>query len=187
MNQNEQDYQEELQFVKDFIKHKVLITDYPYHESYRKTLSKEYTHLHGKLLVIGSGPLPLSMYMVGGFVDGLDCSEEAVDYGKRFLKKAHGVDFSIYCERAELFSSYEKYDSILLTLEAGAKEDSKRLILDKLPHNMKQGATLLVRSSNTEGDFVNATHLLESLEGFTLVDKLSVFDGLSTSFVLTKV
>lgn len=185
MNQNEQDYQEELQFVKDHLQNKMLISDYPYYKSYDETTFKELNYLHGKLLVVGSGPLPLTMYMLGGMVDGLDSSFEAVDYGNRFLRKAGICDFTLHCAEAELFNSYKNYDSILLTLEAGPTLESKAQVLDKLYSDMKVGANLIVRSSNTEGDFVNAQSLIASTK-FKLVDTLSVFDGLSTSFVLTK-
>lgn len=178
---NKQDYQLELAFAKKLIARQVKLSDYPYYKSYVKTLKAEARHIKdpGRHLVIGCGPLPLSMLLIKGCT-GLDRSVEAINTASEIVDNSSTLIYG----KAEKFLDYSSFYSILLTLESGDTPAKKRSILKHIHNIVDFNTVLIVRSSVTK-DFVNADRIINT-DMWNVVDKLSVFDGLSVSYILTK-
>lgn len=180
---NKQDYDLELKFAKKYLVGDVELTDFKYLDSYVDTIWKEKKYFNpNKGLVIGCGPLPLSMILSGPNVHGIDSSLKACKIAHRVVAIHHECSTIIYPMRAEDFCGYSKYNSILLTLEAGTTTRKKKQILKHIHSHMNDNAKLIVRSSNTPG-YTNVDKAIDK-ELFDVVDVLDIFDGLSKSYIL---
>lgn len=191
-------FDEELKFALKFIEDdNTIIEEAPYYHSYFHTVKKEvgYMKEDGVTLVIGTGPVPLTLILLQesytnygvklNGVYGIDSSRKAVALGQYIVEglfEGREDGPSIYEQPGEE-ASIVWYDNILVTLEAGSSSASKNKLLKHLAEKADSDAVIIVRSSNTD-DFVNCKRMIKKL--FTIVDRVDIFDGLSTSFILKK-
>lgn len=182
---NKEDFKLELAFAKKYLRGEVNLEDFTYWKSYVSTLDKERKYISGEVLVVGCGPLPLSVFMASTRADGLDKSKRAVNYANKVWHRYRGkTDYCAIHSNAEDFDAYRHYDSILLTLEAGTTLKKKRKILNVIHSHIQGDAFLIMRSSKTP-EFVQVEEAIDASQ-WIIVDRFDVFDGLSTSFVLQK-
>lgn len=183
---SQKDYSLELEFAKKYLKNEVKIEDFPYINSYESTLDCEGEYIMpGKTLVIGCGPLPITM-LLSGFTCGLDKSKTAIKYSAMVIDKYMGEASDsclIHC-KADRFKRYGEYNSIIITLEAGDTLNVKRKILNTIGYQMREDAVIIVRSSKGS-DFINARKAID-LSTFTILNSFDIFNGLSESIVIKK-
>lgn len=175
------DFNEELKFAKRFVKGEVEIEDYPYYKSYLKTIKKEKVWLKDEMLVVGVGPFPITMLLLGEGMDGIDQSAKALRLARPVLCRLSN-DFALGKCKAEKFPHYRDYESILLTLEAGTTQKKKQDILNNIHSQLNEGTVVIVRSSNTP-DFIDVNI---DKDKWNVLKVLNVFDGLSKSYVIKK-
>lgn len=175
------DFNEEVAFAKRFVKGEVEIEDYPYYKSYLKTVKKEKAWLKGDVLVVGVGPLPITMLLLGEGTEGIDQSAKALRLARPVLNRLRNY-FALGKYKAEKYYFYRDFDSILLTLEAGTTQKKKQDILNNIHSQLNEGTVVIVRSSNTP-DFINVNI---DKDKWTVLKVLNVFDGLSKSYVIEK-
>lgn len=172
----------EVSFAKKLVEGEVKITDYPYYKSYRKTLNIEKTYLPSPVAVLGSGPLPLSLILLKSSYAinvGLDSSKKAVNLSKSVLSSI-GALRDVLLVKAELYADYDEFRSILVTLGAGDTQKKKEKILNNVYTQIGPNTNVVVRSSNAD----NFIKVSLDTKKWKIIKELSIFDGLSTSYVL---
>ena len=186
-DENEEDYENELIFIKKLINGEVNINEFEHYDDYYNTLSKEKGAIKGNTLFIGSGPFPISPIILNSFninVDGMDYSEEAVKISKNALDILNLSSYiNIFHADATTYDGYSKYDTIIVALEAGHTLDLKKSILDNIDNQISEDSNILIRSSNTD-IFVNVSDYIKSK--FDIVQEIEIFGGLSSTFVVKK-
>lgn len=103
-----------------------------------------------KVLIIGSGPLPLSAYelhrQTGAHVDHVDSSPEAIHLCSQVMKQLNASS-KYYEASGESVVLGDTYDLVLIAALAGNTADEKQRIIDTiLPHLAKKGR-IAVRSA----------------------------------------
>ena len=182
---NKEDFNLELAFAKRLLKGEVKLKDFPYYKSYADTIKKEKKYLGHNCIVVGCGPLPLSMILLGEYADGFDISKTASSMARKMLNRVPKDTGLIWKCTASKFEYYGLYDSILLTLEAGTTLRKKEAILKQIYNNIQPNTIVVVRSSNTE-DFVKSSAAIDTDYKFDIVDSFPIFNGMSTSYVIKK-
>lgn len=183
-----QDYNYEKDFSDKLLSGKENIRNFDYYNDYEKTVSDESKLIpkEGKKIFIGGGPIPISPMLMkknhGIQFDVLDYNPEAVDIGKKVLKKEK-TDLKVVRGDATNYD-FSGYDTVFLSLEAGHTSELKKKILDNIKNSGVK--TVIARSSaDTEkgGDFVNTEKLLENAN-FEIVKKIPSFGGLGQTLLI---
>lgn len=103
-----------------------------------------------KVLIVGSGPLPLTAYelfrQTGAQVHQVDVSEKAADLGKRVCD-ALGMQTSYYVGSGEEVRLSERYDLILIAALAGDNIEAKQAIIDNVLPSLRPQGRFVVRSA----------------------------------------
>lgn len=166
------------------------IKDFPHYKSYVKTVKAESKYVRGIVLLVGCGPLPLTAICLDNLnksdihrIRMMDKDWQSVEIANNVCP-IRGKIHNVYVRDATSPDVYGGYNTIILTLEAGNSLKNKRDIINNIHSQMNSDSTLIVRSSNTS-DYVNTSKVISS-GMFNIVDKISVFDGLSTSYILQK-
>lgn len=187
-NENQLDYEIELEFSKRILNNSDRLENFQYYQDYFNSLALEAQAVKGKILFIGSGPLPLSGILlqkfIGSKIDMLDYDSLAVDYGQAIIQKLGlAENLSVIRGDAQFFERCNDYNSIILALEAGINIELKSLILNKILATARPDAKILVRSSNQTGGvdglgFVNSSNLVKSFSR-----RIPTFGGYSSTYV----
>jgi nicotianamine synthase len=141
------------------------------------------------LLFIGSGPLPLSAYLLAsehGFkVDMVDSSEEAHVCAMSWIGKLphHENLCCLHCE-AENLGSLGDYDGVVLAALVGVEEADKTHIVTHLARQMLPRQPLLLRSANGLKRLLYPEILPSQLTGFDIQEIWHPEDDVINSVVL---
>ena len=184
-DENDDDYNDELVFIKKVLNNEAKPEEYEAYNDYASTLKSESGAIKGKTLFIGSGPYPVSPIILHNFgvnVDGMDYSGEAVEISKQVLKKMN-LNIPIFQADGTTYKGYGNYDTIIVALEAGNTVQLKEAILNNISSQVDSHTNILVRSSNTSM-FVNVADYLTN--NFNIISKIPIFSGMSTTFVVSK-
>ncbi len=186
--ESDKDYADEKVFAQRIIQKEVKLEGFQYYKDYVSTVAKESQLISGKTLFIGSGPVPLTPILLktnhGIDVDALEYNSEAVQISKKLLEIL-GIDFNIILGDAITFKGYARYQTIMVSLEAGTNENLKRAIFDNIKSQITPHTNVIIRGSNTaanETSFPNVEKYVHSY--FEVVKKIPVFGNLSTTYVL---
>lgn len=175
------DYNQELEFAKSGQP----IETHPFFEEYKDTTNKEAEFVTGKTLYVGSGPVPFTPILLkrkGVDVTGLDISKEANDLGEKVSSSSNAPINTITEDAKD--TDYSQFDTIIVALEAGSTVSDKEQILNRIQNTAKQGATVIVRSSNSENapnEFVNSSDIFSKY--FSKQSEVPIFGGLSSSII----
>lgn len=132
---------------------------FPYIDNYKALAEREISLIAGtglqlsashRILVIGSGPLPLSAIelhtQTGAQVDQVDSSERAANKGKQVCK-ALGMDTHYYVGGGESITLSGVYDVILIAALAGSTKGEKQRIVDNVLPHLAAGGRIIIRSA----------------------------------------
>lgn len=132
---------------------------FPYRDNYRELTKRELflTNKSGltltakhKVLMIGSGPLPLSAYEMhhqsGASIDHVDPSQEAINLCQQLNTSLgiHGSYFEAYGQNVAL---HKTYDLILIAALAGETAGDKQKILENVLPYLSDEGRIVVRSA----------------------------------------
>jgi hypothetical protein len=196
-NENEDDYNDEIEWAKAILERNARLEDYVYYPDYVRTIAKEAALVSGgRVLFIGGGPVPLTpilLYQNHGIrCDAMDYDKQAVQLGTAVLHKLEeqipGVSsIKVFFGDGTKFNSYAQYSTIMVALEAGINEQVKKAIFDNIKSQISPQTTILIRGSNSadavDGEsFTNVEGYVGSY--FSVLKKVPVFSNLSTSYLL---
>lgn len=196
-NENEDDYNDELEWASAIIEEGARLEDYVYYPDYVRTIAKEASMINGnRVLFIGGGPVPLTpilMYQNHGILaDAMDYDKQAVQIGRmvldRLSEQIPGVNrIKVFHGDGSRFTGYANYDTIMLALEAGINEQVKRAIFEQIKAQISPQTTVLIRGSNSSDavdgeNFTNVEGYVGSY--FSILKRVPVFSNLSTSYLL---
>lgn len=135
------------------------LKSFPYIQNYKELVRREIDEVSKSglivddkslVLVVGSGPLPLTSYEIvhqtGAHVDNVDSSPEAIKLSEQFCPTC-GLDMSHYCCKGEDLSAHDQYDLIVLAAMAGGSDADKQKIIDNLSKYLKPSGRILIRSA----------------------------------------
>lgn len=196
-NENEDDYNDEIEWAKAIIERGARLENYVYYPDYVRTIAKEASLIKGnRVLFIGGGPVPLTpilMYQNHGIkCDAMDYDQQAIQLGQMVLNKLAqqipGVNgIKVFFGDGTQFKNYGQYDTIMIALEAGINQQVKTAIFENIKAQISPQTTVLIRGSNAldavDGEsFTN----VEGYVGthFSVLKRVPVFSNLSTSYLL---
>lgn len=103
-----------------------------------------------KVLVIGSGPLPLSAYelhrQTGVHIDHVDSSHEAMELCKQFME-GFEIAANYYEAPGESVELQDTYDLILIAALAGSAAHDKQKIIDTVMLYLAENGRIVIRSA----------------------------------------
>jgi len=184
------DFQLEERFARQYLAGRAKLSDFPYYKSYVSTIAAEAAFLREpkRILFIGSGPVPLSAILFArkfprAQVDIMDVDPAALHTGATVARKAGtplGRELSM---DAATCPTYPEYDVVVMSLEAGPTETSKRAVLSNLFSCVGRDAIVLLRGSRDAGGetFVRTRELLP--DNAAVLDTVTTFDGFGETIV----
>lgn len=136
------------------------LQSFPYLTNYQQLTVRELKFVqrsglaHDKIsrvLVIGSGPLPLTAYELGqnldAVIDQVDSSKKATKLGRR-VGAALTFDSQYYVGKGEAVVLENSYDLILIAALAGETTEAKQAIIDNVLPHLNQGGRIIIRSAH---------------------------------------
>lgn len=155
------------------------LEDFPYLEEYRLLVDQEMALLKNlvseprRVLFIGSGPLPLSAYLMATEheieVDMLDADSHTHTCARGWLSRddAHHKLTCVHADARIFQGDMTSYDAIILASLAGVQEEDKQAIIGNLSSTMAPGQSLLLRSVHGLKRILYPEVRAEYLQGFT--------------------
>ncbi|PZP39306.1 MAG: hypothetical protein DI585_04500 [Pseudomonas fluorescens] len=155
------------------------LAEFPYYAEYEALAAKEIELLtqHAahpqRVLFVGSGPLPLSAYMMAkNFevkVDMLDIESHAHTCAMRWVTHTPERRF-LNCIHSDIrnVTNFANYDAIFLAALAGVSATEKQEILAHLAQHMHAGQALVVRSADGLRRILYQQLTEETLSDFTV-------------------
>jgi nicotianamine synthase len=135
------------------------LRSFPYLDNYEELTKREVEliehsglklHSKQKALVVGSGPLPLSAYVLhcqtGIRIDHVDSSSEAIQLCEQ-LMDCLGVSSNYYEALGESVELQDTYDLILIAALAGSTAKDKQKIIDTVLPHLAEGGRIVIRSA----------------------------------------
>lgn len=189
-----QDFELEDKFADRFLAGQVALTEFPYYDSYVRTIDAESSLIDGKpkrIIFIGSGPVPLSAILYSrkfpkARVDIVDIDKDALKKGAKVAKKAGTPLGKQIAGDAATIKGLSNYGVVVVALEAGPTEATKRAVLHGLLADVGPRTQVLLRGSRDEPSggmlFVNTRKLLPS--NATIIGSVPTFDGFSETFAV---
>lgn len=184
-DENQDDFDDEMEFAARLINKEMSLEGFKYYKDYQDTVASEAKLVSGRVLFIGSGPVPLTAILLkrdhGVNVVGMEYDAVAARASQKLLEIL-GVDMQIIVADARKFTGYSGFDTIMVALEAGPTEQTKREIFSNIQSQISPSTLILIRGSNTT--------MFPGVEGyvgdyFTVKRKIPVFSNLSTSYLLS--
>ncbi len=182
----EEDYNVEKAFAQKVISGQASLEQFPYFDDYRTTMATEHQKSGGgPVLFIGGGPVPISAILLATdhhmSTTVMELMPEAVQLSNALIKKLGISGIRVLQGDGRVFSGYGQYKTIYVALEAGPTRETKEAIFTQIAKQVTPNTTLLVRGSAND-DFLRVDDFVGT--HFSVVDKVSVFSGYSTTFVL---
>lgn len=169
------------------------LREFPYLDNYMELTRRELElveasglSLNGShaVLVIGSGPLPLSAFEMnrqsGVRVDHVDSSREAIALC-RDISTALGVESAYYHALGHEVVPNKKYDLVLVAALAGASTDDKQRIIDNILPFLKHDGRIVVRSAKDNRELLYPAIEATALSGVRLLKEYHPTDYIINS------
>lgn len=188
-DENVDDFSDEMEFASRLIKREMALEGFKYYGDYVKTVAAEAGMISGRCLFVGSGPVPLTAILLkknhGIDVVGMEYDAGAASMSRKLLEILE-VSFPIIVADARKFTGYAGFGTIMVALEAGPTEETKREIFENIRSQISPSTSVLIRGSNLGG----GAGKFPGVEGyvgdyFTVMKKVPVFSNLSTSYLLS--
>lgn len=187
-----EDFQKEDDFAASYLKDKIGLEEFPYYKDYEKTVNAEADAIAAEggskaIQFIGSGPLPLSAILLGkrfpnASMDLVDINPTALATGKEVADKAGLKNVTTTVADASKGFSSKNMDTIVLALEAGPNNASKKAVVENVLDRAPDSATVLIRSSNT-ADFPTVS---EINPGWEITKRVPTWDGQGETLVVSR-
>jgi len=143
-------------------------------------------HLHA-VLIIGSGPLPLSAFEMnrqsGARVDHVDSSHEAIVLC-RDISTALGVESAYYHALGHEVVPDKKYDLVLVAALAGASTGDKQRIIDNILPFLSDNGRIVVRSAKDNRELLYPAIEAAALSGVRLLKEYHPTDYIINSVLV---
>lgn len=140
-----------------------------------------------RVLIIGSGPLPLSALEIhrqsGASIDHVDVSEEAIELCER-INNIFSIESECYCEAGEGVLLTRKYDLILVAALAGGTLEEKQLIIDNILPFLKDDGRIIVRSARGLRELLYPAIEAAKLQGLRLFKEYHPDDHIINSVLV---
>lgn len=133
--------------------------DFPYVDDYAELTKKEVSMItdsgvvldkHSRILVIGSGPLPLTALSLftqtGAHINQVDSSLDAVRLGQ-LISQAYGMHTDYIHGFGDSVELDTVYDVVLIAALAGKNVEEKQAILNNILPMLSEKGSILVRST----------------------------------------
>jgi nicotianamine synthase len=175
------------------------LQQFPYYDNYLKLMEFEYKslsllahHTLGRVLFIGSGPLPLSPILLASqydlSIDALDFDQSAVTLSRNLVQSLD-LTAILHIEQgdAQTYSRYSEYDAIFLAALVGAEANQKHSIIETIYEQMQPGSLLLIRTVDDQRALLYPKVDIDNLRDFNpklVVQPLS--DILNSIIVIEK-
>lgn len=185
---SDDDFNEEMAYAKRLIAQEVKIDGFSYYKDYVSTIAKEAALIKGRCIFVGSGPVPLTPILLKQnhniSVDALEYNQGAVETSAKLLEVL-GVDIHVIHGDAITFAGFGQYGTVMIALEAGPDEKTKKAIFKNIQSQIKPNTQIVVRGSATDGGEGAFPHV-EGYVGdfFKVVTKIPVFGDMSTTYVM---
>ena len=183
------DYDKEKAFSQQVLSGEKKVEDFPYYDSYKKTIDAESKQLKpgSKILFVGGGPMPVSSieFARKGFdTDTMELDPETTKIGQRVADKSGVNTGKFITSDARTFDKYKDYDAVVVALEAGPEGASKNAVIKQVMDNVKPGTKVLARGTAGAGGetFVDTAKNLP--KGVHVANSIDTFDGLSKTHTL---
>lgn len=163
----------------------VALADYPTHQSYSRLIASEMKALEKtlgrapkNLLMIGSGPVPLTVMLAARDhpemrVDGLERDREAFALSSRLVAASPWADRTrIILDDAEHFDRYKDYDAVLLGAMVGEEGAGKESAVRTVVSSTREDAVLLIRSVDGLRALLYPRVQPEKMPGLSLVGEV---------------
>lgn len=170
---------------------------FPYLDNYQLLTQRELNlvqssgltiNSYSRVLVIGSGPLPLTAYEIarqsGAQVDQVDSSRRAVSLG---VSVGKALDFSSHYYRGygQSVVIEQSYDLILVAALAGETTVAKQAIIDNVLPWLRPGGRIIVRSAHGAravlypivGTLQNVTLLKTHHPDDTIINSILIYEA----------
>jgi len=193
MKSAQEDYNKEKDFAGRVLKGDAKVEDFPYFDSYKSTIDNEAKLLPkgGKVLFIGSGPVPASSILfdrAGFHTDSLELDPETAKIGENVARKSGMQNGKFMAGDARNLTpeQLKDYDGVVVALEAGPEDASKNQVLNRVMQNIKPGTKVLARGTagTGGGEFVDVGKNLP--QGVRSTGSVDTFDGYGKTHVLEK-
>lgn len=187
-NANDDDYNAELNYANRLIMKEVQIEGFDYYEDYVKTIAKEASAIKGSCIFVGSGPVPLTPILLKKNhnidVTALEYNSQAVQISQKLLEILD-LRINVIHGDAIKFQGFRNFGTIMLALEAGPTEATKRAIFENIKNQITPQTQLIIRGSANDGGaegFQSVENYVSNY--FHVIKKIPVFSNLSTTYVL---
>lgn len=169
---------------------------FPYMDNYIELTQRE-LHLVSKsglvldrshsVLMIGSGPLPLSAFEIhrqsGARVDHVDSSLAAIDLC-RGVSSRLGLDSTYHHALGHEVVLDKQYDLVLVAALAGVSTEDKQHIIDNILPSLAAGGRIIVRSAAGNRQLLYSSIDAQKLKGVRLLQEYHPTDHIINSVLI---
>ena len=140
-----------------------------------------------RILIIGSGPLPLSGLEMhrqsGGLIDHVDISNEAVLLCKR-INEVFSVASEYHCAMGQNIVLHKKYNLILIAALAGSTLEEKQLIINNVLPSLAEGGRIIIRSARGMRELLYPAIEASKLQNVNLLSEYHPEDHIINSVLI---
>ena len=172
---------------------------FPYVSNYKKLVERELALVRGtgmvisdtsRVLMIGSGPLPLTTYqmmvMTSAQVDHVDVSQEALQISERVMQQLGYAVKNIHGDGAHVTLTTNQYDVVLIAGLAGRSLTEKQAIIDNILPSLKSTGRIIVRSARGPRALLYPAVSARSIRGARLLYEYHPDDDIINSVFIYK-
>jgi len=172
------------------------LSSFPYRHNYAELVRRELAQLSAtrpnigigsRVLIIGSGPLPLTAYEIaqqtGAAVDQLDIDRAAVDAGRAFCD-AVGMESVYLLGDGQSTPLTGPYDAVLIAALAGESTDEKQAIVDNVVTGLGHNGRIVLRSAKGTRTLLYPEIKEDALTGVTLLASYHPDDEIINSVLI---
>lgn len=172
---------------------------FPYIGNYKKLVEREVALVRetdvalssaSRVLMVGSGPLPLTTYqmivMTDAQVDHIDVSHEALQISERVMLQLGYAVKSIHADGALATLAVDQYDVILIAGLAGQNLTEKQAIIDNILPSLKSTGRIIVRSARGPRALLYPAILARSIRRVALLREYHPDDDIINSVFIYK-
>lgn len=156
---------------------------FTYWDNYKKLAAMEVKAIRSlmpqakKVLFVGSGPLPLSSYIMSAHykldVENMDLDDDAVDCAVKWMFPMMG-EKAIPCHHVDVmdFTDFGRFDVVIMAALVGLTSEQKCRVTEHLNRHMHMDQLLMVRSVRGLRSLLYPKVVAEDLVGFTTIKEV---------------
>lgn len=170
-----------------------MLASFPYCTNYRELVRREIglversglrLHSHSRVLMIGSGPLPMTafelMHQRGVAIDHVDNSEEAIQLCAQVSRRLT-VECGHLNASGQTVALKDLYDVVIIAGLAGQTAGHKQAIIDNILPSLRCGGRVVVRSARGARELLYPAVQSHDFSGVRLLDEYHPSDEIINS------